>query len=60
MTIIIVSATRRRKDIKILLCLLALMHERPWRTHKCDVSAFDPEIPFLRKFGQKKKLKLSI
>ena len=53
MTIIIVSATRRRKDIKIMLCLLAPMHERPWLTHKCDVSAFDLEIPFLRKFGQK-------
>ena len=55
----IVSATRRRRDIKIPLCLLVPHAEKfnivsndHGRTHKCDFSVFDRKFPLV-KFSNK-------
>ena len=73
MCVIIVSETRRRRDIKIPLCLSdtcsekfnIVSNERPWTHAKVLFFYFLLEIPFLGKFGPKTpncqfKLKFSI
>ena len=56
--IFIVSKTRRRRDIKILLLLSALMHKNlvcndHRRTQKLQFFYVRTELPFLSKFGPK-------
>ena len=62
---LIVSATRRRGDIKIPLCLSAPVRKslmiEPWTHAQVRFFCFRPEIPLLGKFGQKKNIsKLSV
>ena len=57
---IIVSTTRRRRDIKIALCLSApaekfnVVSNDHGRTHKCDFSVSDRKYPFCANLVKKK------
>ena len=61
---LIVSATRRRRNIKMVLCLLVLIKMvsyskySPWMNAKAWFFCFRPEIPVLGKFGPKSKFSL--
>ena len=55
---LIVSATRRRRDIKIPLCVgprmvKYIVSDKYGHTQKCNLSVLDLKIPFLSKFGPK-------
>ena len=52
---IIVSATKRRRDIKIPLCLYIVSNDYG-RTHKCDFSIFDQKFPFWANLVKKIKI----
>ena len=65
--VIIVSATRRRRDIKIPLSVgtrsekFNIVSNDHGRTHKCDFSVFDQKYLFWANlFKTKKKLRLSV
>ena len=61
---IIVSTTRRRRDIKIALCLSApaekfnVVSNDHGRTHKCDFSVSDRKYPFCANLVKKKKIQI--
>ena len=58
-SLLIVSATRRREDIKILLCLSAPMRSSlkqevtTMDARKCNFNILDQKFLFLGKFSQK-------